>query len=136
LILRGTMHDRDLVVVFETSITKGLENSSDAFHAKRVKFCGAQRAYACAPVHMSALAHGPQDFFMPDGRDMIELAVDNSDDIRTLKRSAPNVALRCGWQKLSLKFGACLCDWQCRAEEYHRLHEFAFAISLARAPGT
>ena len=49
-------------------------------HAEDMEFGGAQSAHAGGARHMDALVERPQDFLVPDGRHLMEIAVDDADD--------------------------------------------------------
>ena len=87
------MGDRHLVVVFQQAVAESRKNLPHPDHAEEMQFGGAQGPHAGGPEHMRSARHGPQDFLVPDGRNPLEVPVDDTDGPRSCLDCAGHVAL-------------------------------------------
>ena len=115
--LGAAMNHRDLVIVFEDAVAVLFEDLADPLHAERGELRGTERTHARAAVDVDALRHGPEDLLVPDGRNALEVAVDDPDRPRFLARHTVDVTLRDGRKIDRVQLGARVSCVEGRARE-------------------
>src|SRR5438128_1595398 len=125
------MSNRYFVVIFELPKQKKLGDLATPDHAKPVEFRGSARSNACSAEHRNALAHGPQNFLVPDRGNIFEIAVDNPDGSGPFRRDPINITLGGRRQKSRIELlGGFVCS---DGRTHKHIHTHAAASKMARA---
>src|SRR5262249_20285951 len=143
--LGRTVNHRDLVVVLEclclirreAPVAVGLEDPAYPLHAECRKLGRSQGTHACAPEDMDTLSHRPQNFLVPDGRNLLEVAVDDPQRTRPMVHDRPiHVSLLHRRQIDGIQYRPRIRYRERRPGEYAGHHAGQPLTARARGPGT
>ena len=130
------MSNRNLVIILQNFIAILFENDSNSYHSQSTQFGCTKGPDACAAEYVDSPAHRPQDLFMSYRWQGLEVAVDDSDCLRTLQSYPINIAFGGRRQIHGFQFRASLCRRNRRAGEDVNAHGFSAMTPCARRPGT